>query len=60
MDEDHLLTTTDVADLLNNIPVETVKRWRATRTGPPFMRIGRHVRYSRQAVLEWAASRTSG
>lgn len=55
--DDKLMTTTDVADLLQ-VPAETVKRWRAMRKGPPALLIGRHVRYTRAAVLKWAAEQS--
>ena len=53
------------ADLLNDyIPetafarqidrcVETVRRWRRARSGPPFVQIGVDVYYRREAVREW-------
>jgi len=40
-------------------PVTTTK-WRRKGEGPPFIRIGRLIRYSRAAVDEWLAARTVG
>ena len=39
------------------IPVETVITWRHRKKGPPFLRVGRHVRYDLAEVHEWLASR---
>ena len=36
--------------------VRTVQLWRAQRTGPPFIRLGRQILYRRQAVREWIDS----
>jgi len=49
-----LLTTEDLAGELK-MPVETVETWRWRRKGPAFLRIGRHVRYSRSDVDAWIA-----
>jgi excisionase family DNA binding protein len=40
------------------VPLETVYGWNKQRTGPAFMRIGRHVRYRMADVLAWEKSRT--
>ncbi|TFD50413.1 hypothetical protein E3T46_10970 [Cryobacterium sp. Hh11] len=34
-------------------PPRTLEEWRQTRTGPPYRRMGRHVRYLRREVLAW-------
>ena len=39
------------------VPVETVYLWNRKRTGPPYMRIGRHVRYRLADVIAWEKSR---
>jgi excisionase family DNA binding protein len=31
----------------------TLARWRATRKGPPAIKVGRDVRYSRESVRKW-------
>ena len=31
----------------------TVARWRALRKGPPFVVIGREIRYRREAIEKW-------
>jgi len=40
------------------VPLETVYGWNRTRTGPQFMKIGRHVRYRLADVVAWEKSRT--
>jgi excisionase family DNA binding protein len=40
-------------------PVTTTK-WRRKGEGPPFIRVGRLIRYSRAALDEWLAARTVG
>ena len=52
-DANYFLTPKEVADLLR-VPVATVYGWRTKGLGPPAGRVGRHVRYRREAVLEWA------
>jgi predicted DNA-binding transcriptional regulator AlpA len=39
------------------VPLQTVYGWNKTRTGPQFMRIGRHVRYRLADVVAWENSR---
>jgi excisionase family DNA binding protein len=41
---DRLLTPDDVAEVLG-VPVNTLYRWRYHSTGPPAIRVGRHLRY---------------
>ena len=40
------------------VPLETVYGWNKTRTGPRYMKIGRHVRYRLADVVAWENSRT--
>lgn len=40
------------------VPLETVYGWNKTRSGPQFMKIGRHVRYREADVIAWEKSRT--
>lgn len=49
---DRLLTIKEVAEYLG-IPVTTLYQWRYHRTGPPGLRVGRHVRYRRSDLDEW-------
>jgi hypothetical protein len=45
-----LLTEAEAAALLRLQPV-TLKKWRCTGRGPPFVRLGSAVRYERAALL---------
>jgi len=38
----------------------TATKWRAQAEGPPFVRVGRLIRYARTAVDAWVANRTVG
>jgi hypothetical protein len=48
-----------IADLAERegVPVETVKKWNWTGTGPTYLRVGRHVRYRLADVVAWEESR---
>jgi len=48
---DYLLTR-EVAELLRTAE-STVRYWRHVRFGPPSVKVGRRVLYSRVAVLAW-------
>jgi hypothetical protein len=46
-------STQDLAVLLD-VPVSTIEHWRSSPgAGPRFAKIGRHVRYSADAVRVW-------
>jgi excisionase family DNA binding protein len=47
-----LLSTDEVSRVLV-VPAGTLANWRWMGSGPPFLRIGRHVRYRRSDVEEW-------
>ena len=47
-----LMSLTDVSEMLG-IPVHTLYRWRHNGDGPAGYRVGRHVRYRRDAVEAW-------
>jgi excisionase family DNA binding protein len=49
---DRLMSLTDVSEMLG-IPVHTLYRWRYKGHGPAGYRVGRHVRYRREAVEAW-------
>jgi len=52
-DEDtQILTGQQVAEQLQVSP-RTLEEWRQTRSGPPWRRMGRHVRYLRREVFTW-------
>lgn len=50
---DAYLEPEDIARIFK-VPLETVYQWRRKRTGPPGIRVGRHLRYHPAAVAEWA------
>ena len=37
--------------------ITTLRKWRRTRSGPPFVQVGRKFFYRRQAFLAWLAGR---
>lgn len=47
-----LLTADQLADSLQ-VPLATIYRWNYLRSGPPAIRVGRHVRYLEEDVLAW-------
>jgi excisionase family DNA binding protein len=49
---DKLMSLRDVSEMLG-IPVHTLYRWRHNGDGPAGYRVGRHVRYRREAVEAW-------
>ena len=54
---DKLMSLTDVSEMLG-IPVHTLYRWRYKSHGPAAgYRVGRHVRYRREAVEAWLEQR---
>ena len=53
------LTQHELAELLQ-LPERTLEDWRLTGSGPPYMKLGRHVRYDIEDVLAWAKERRRG
>jgi predicted DNA-binding transcriptional regulator AlpA len=51
---DRYLTPDDLVQLFSLPSVETVYAWRKKHTGPPAIRIGKHLRYDPAAVHAWA------
>jgi excisionase family DNA binding protein len=47
-----LLTTAQVAEYLQ-VPVATVHRWRYFGTGPPAIKVGRHLRFEPSDLRDW-------
>lgn len=47
-----LLTEAEYAEL-RGVSTRTIKRERAARRGPPFIKLGRKVFYRRAAIDEW-------
>ncbi|MBI4515349.1 MAG: helix-turn-helix domain-containing protein [Deltaproteobacteria bacterium] len=52
-----LLTETELAERIR-IAVPTLRRWRWSGDGPPFVRVGRCVRYDPAHVRTWLDERT--
>lgn len=51
-DNPEILSESRAAEFLGKQP-RTLANWRALRTGPPFVKIGRSVAYRRAAVMTW-------
>lgn len=51
-----LLSTEEVARILV-VPVNTLYCWRYKGTGPKAYRVGKHLRYRLEDVLQWLATR---
>lgn len=51
-DTQTLLTQTEAATILRK-SVSWMERSRWNGSGPPYRKIGRHVRYPKAALLEW-------
>ena len=52
-----LLSIDELAQYLD-VPVATVRTWRANKTGPRGVRVGRHIRYRRSDVETWLELRS--
>jgi excisionase family DNA binding protein len=53
---DELLTPAEVATWLQ-VPLSTLRIWRHRREGPPAVKVGRLLRYSRRDLETWLESR---
>ncbi|MEU4394352.1 helix-turn-helix domain-containing protein [Kribbella sp. NPDC023855] len=49
---DNLWDVNQVEEYLK-VPVATLYGWRVKNYGPPADRVGRHLRYDRQDVINW-------
>lgn len=58
-DPDGLLKEEAVADLLD-VSVRTLQAWRLRRVGPPFVQVGRAIRYRRRDLIDWIGANTVG
>jgi len=56
IDGEQLLTTEQAAGFLNR-PARTLEDWRYTGGGPPYVKMGRAVRYRASDLLEWVDDR---
>ena len=58
-DADALLREQDAADFLS-LSVRTLQSWRIRVAGPPFVQVGRAVRYRRRDLIVWIEANTIG
>lgn len=45
---------------ITGLSVASVRRWRLLRQGPKYLKIGSAVRYRREDITAWLASRPTG
>jgi Helix-turn-helix domain len=57
VDLDSLLTESEASDFLK-ISVRTIQAWRLRVAGPPFVHVGRAVRYRRRDLITWIEANT--
>ncbi|HEY2757792.1 MAG TPA: helix-turn-helix domain-containing protein [Pseudolabrys sp.] len=55
--EDELVTEVEIADFLK-LSTRTLQSWRINNDGPPFVRVGRAIRYRLRDVIRWIEART--
>lgn len=53
--DDQLLTAEELSALIRVKP-DTLERWRMRKQGPPYIKLGKLVRYSRSDVAKWVQS----
>jgi hypothetical protein len=53
------LTQHELSELLR-LSERTLEDWRLTHSGPPFLKLGRHVRYDMADVLRWVGDQRRG
>ncbi|WP_147164031.1 helix-turn-helix transcriptional regulator [Pararhodospirillum oryzae] len=51
-----MITTDQLAARLG-VTTRTVMRWRVERFGPPYLRLGRSIRYRLDDILQWENNR---
>jgi hypothetical protein len=56
---ERLLTPAEAAEILR-VAESTLRGWRTRGTGPPWLKIGRSVRYSRSGLVEWMNAQERG
>jgi Helix-turn-helix domain len=56
---ERLWTPDDLSGFLS-IPEKTLREWRSKGYGPPWRRVGKHVRYEPSAVRVWLDTLTGG
>ena len=50
--DDQLLTAAELSALIK-VKEETLERWRMRGQGPPYIKLGKLVRYARADIAEW-------
>jgi len=50
------LSRRELAERLG-LPIKTLAQWASKGTGPPYARMGRHVRYRISDVIDWETAR---
>jgi predicted DNA-binding transcriptional regulator AlpA len=56
-DDESLLNESETAKFLA-VSVRTLQAWRTRELGPPFVRLGRAIRYRLKDLIEWVRSKT--
>lgn len=56
MDNNRYLNTPQLAEKIGLSPI-TLEIWRSRGSGPPYIRIGRAIRYDLREVEKWLAAR---
>ena len=56
-DDESLLNESEAAKLLA-VSARTLQAWRTKNAGPPFVRLGRAIRYRLKDLIEWVRSKT--
>lgn len=56
-DTETLLAEVYAAELLG-LSSRTLQAWRSRNEGPPYVRVGRAIRYRRQDLLNWVGQNT--
>jgi hypothetical protein len=57
LEEEGLLTENAAARVLC-MSSRTLQTWRTKGRGPPFVRVGRAIRYTRQSLIDWTKANT--
>jgi hypothetical protein len=55
---DPLMTPEETSAFLNDVATNTLAVWRCKGFGPPFVRVGRLIRYRKADVLAFLEART--
>jgi predicted DNA-binding transcriptional regulator AlpA len=56
-DDESLLNESEAAEFLA-VSVRTLQAWRTRDAGPPFVRLGRAIRYRLKDLIDWVRSNT--